>query len=130
MNLKVEVTKYVAQQLHLCYDDKAIKQLRRIWWQNPRIKATGGLRLTEQGFTCLTNADLKFYKIKRDAPELVQVNKVIIALDNYIDCPFYLTKQDIYVFGDKMAVQLILFSGNVGRFTSAKVRYLEKTLDK
>jgi hypothetical protein len=37
-----------------------------------------------------------------------------------------LTNREIYVFNDKMAVQLVLFSGNIAKFSTAKAKSLDK----
>jgi hypothetical protein len=126
MNPKTKITRYVAEQLGLVSDDKAVKQFRQLWWQNPRTKEKGGLRLTDQGFTCLQNADLKYHKVVFDEP--IQVtNALLIWIDNNIDCPFYITQKEIYLFGEKMAVRLVLFSGSLPKMYRAQKRFEEKT---
>ena len=63
--------------------------------------------------------DIKDYKI--DLPKEIEwTNQLIIRMDQFIDCPFYLTKKAIYVFGEKMAVQLVLFSGNIQKYGLSK----------
>jgi hypothetical protein len=129
MTLKIEITRKVAEILGLSTDSKSIKQLVHLWWGNPRNKSQGGLRLTEQGFECLKQADIKTHRVKLEHRITSYNNQLIIWLDQYIDCPWFLnrngsknkTNLDIYVFSDKMAVQLILFDGDVERFLSAKV---------
>jgi len=128
MNIRNDLTKYVAQQLGLDSSEKNIRRLTKIWWINPRNKPTGGLRLTEQGFNCLQQADIKVHKIKFENPQVFN-NQIIIWLDNYIDCPWYINHKEVYVFGEKMAVQLVLFSGNITKFVTAKANKT-KVLDK
>jgi hypothetical protein len=89
-----------------------------------RKKEKGGLRLTEQGFTCFQQADIKFYRVQFDQ-KLEYTNQLVIWLDRYIDCPFYITNKEIFVFNEKMAIQLVLFSGNVAHFTSIKAKNAE-----
>jgi len=125
MNQKYEITKAVLESLGLVADEKRIKQTIPIWWVNSRKKAKGGLRLTEQGFTCFQNADIKSDKVKFDEP-IFYTNQLVIWIDNNINCPFYITDKEIYVFDEKMAVQLVLFSGNIERFCNAKKRFAEK----
>ena len=125
MNPKHEITKLVLEAKGLIADEKRVKQTIPIWWVNPRKKEKGGLRLTEQGFTCLQQADLKFYDVRFDEP-IFFTNKLAIWIDQNIDCPFYLTDKRIYVFGEQLAVQLVLFSGNIAKFQRAKQRFLEK----
>jgi len=119
MNLKSKLTKYIAETLGLKTDEKSLRKLQSILFLSTRNKSKGGLRLSDQGFDTLQKADLKFYKIKLDEP-VVYNNQLIIWLDHFIDCPWYITNKDIYVFGEKMAVQLVLFSGNIVKFTIAK----------
>jgi hypothetical protein len=119
MNLKPKLTKYIAETLGLKTDEKSLRKLQSILFLSTRNKSKGGLRLSDQGFDTLQKADLKFYKIKLDEP-VVYNNQLIIWLDHFIDCPWYITNKDIYVFGEKMAVQLVLFSGNIVKFTIAK----------
>lgn len=119
MNQKVEITKYIAEQLSIPFDKKKFKILLHNWWQNPMIKPQGGLKLTSDGYKNIKLAGLKEYKIRFEEPMHFQ-NKHIIWLDNFIDCPWYITNREMIVFGEKMAVQLVLFSGNVVRFTTAK----------
>jgi hypothetical protein len=123
MNQKIELTTYVAKESNLPADEKSIKKLIPVWWQNPRTKITGGLRLTDEGFARFTT-QLKAHKVRFDQP-VEYTNQLIIQLDNFIDCPWYVSKKEIYVFSEKMAVQLVLFSGNIAKFSSAKAKNLK-----
>lgn len=126
MNPKYEITKLVLESLKLPTDDERIRKTIPTWWVNPRRKETGGLRLTEQGFECLCKADIKYYEIKFDEP-LNYTNQFAIWIDRNLDCPFYITSRKIYVFGERMAVQLVLFEGNIQKFKRAKERFQQKT---
>ena len=106
-------------------DEKRIKQTIPTWWFSTRNKDKGGLRLTEQGFECLQKADIKCYEIKFDEP-IVVTNELIIWIDQNIDCPFFLSNKQIWVFGEKTAIQLVLFSGNIAKFHRAQKRFAEK----
>lgn len=115
MDQRTEITRYVLQQAGKPHDDAYVKKMFPAFWMNPRQKAKGGLRLTESGWDWLREADLKYYQI--DLPkEIDWTNQLIIRLDQFIECPFYITKKAIYVFGEKMAVQLVLFSGNIQKY--------------
>jgi hypothetical protein len=119
MDQRIEITRVVLESIGLDATEKRVKETLPIWWQNPRQKDSGGLRLTDQGYTCLKQADIKDYKI--DLPKEIEwTNQLIIRMDQFIDCPFYLTKKAIYVFGEKMAVQLVLFSGNIQKYGLSK----------
>ena len=121
MNQKTEITKYVMTHLNVEITDKTLKKYNSILWQNIRQKPIGGLRLTEQGFKSLVGADIKAHKVSfQDTIEYS--NQLIIWLDQLIDCPWYVTSTEIYVFNEKLAIQLVLFSGNIARFSAAKVK--------
>jgi hypothetical protein len=128
MNPKHEITKAVLEFLELPADDRRIKQTILTWWVNPRNKDKGGLRLTDQGFDCLAKAGIKHYELKFDEP-IEYTNELIIWIDQNIDCPFYITNKKIWVFGEKLAVQLVLFSGNIAKFHRAQKRFAEKQKD-
>lgn len=125
MNLKYNLTKLALESNGLDANDKRIKQTIPIWWANPRKKSKGGLRLTEQGFECLKQADLKFHEIRLDEPIFFN-NEMIVWIDQNIDCPFYINNKKIWVTSEKMAVQLVLFSGNIQKFQRAQKRFTEK----
>jgi hypothetical protein len=126
MNQKTEITKYVISQLGLSPDDKTFKRALNLWWRNPRKKTRGGYRLTAQGYDALRNAQIKDYKVALSTSEIYWSNQLIIWLDKYVDCPFYITKDYIFVFGEKMAVQLVLFSGNIQKFGLCRAKNVAK----
>jgi hypothetical protein len=119
MNLKTNLTKYVLEQLGYDIDEKSIKKHQREWWFSTRNKQKGGLRLTNEGFLALTQSDIKCHRISLEK-DLEYTNQQIIWLDNFIDSPWYLTNKDIYVFTERMAIQLILFSGDIKKFLFSK----------
>ena len=121
MTIKIKITQYVAEQLGLAIDEKSINNLKQVLWQNPRNKEKGSLRLTDRGFVSLKQADLKCHKVVFEDP-VEYTNQTILWLDNFIECPWYTTKKEIFVFDDKIAVQLVLFSGNIGRFVEIKAK--------
>jgi hypothetical protein len=47
---------------------------------------------------------------------------MVLQLDHFVDVPFYLDNNSIYVFDSNMAIQLILFSGNLQKFGQARAR--------
>jgi hypothetical protein len=123
MNQKIEITKFVASQNGLATDDKSVKKFVVQWWQNPRPKEKGGLKLTEEGFARLTT-QFKPHKVKFDQP-VEYTNQLILRLDNFIECPWFVSKKEIFVFDDKMAVQLVLFSGNITKYSTAKAKSIK-----
>ena len=108
----------MANQFGLPNDENSIRDLVLLGWRNPRKKEKGGLRLTEEGFA-RASAHIKVHQILIQE-EIEYNNQLIIHLDNFIECPWYLSSKAIFVFDDKIAVQLILFSGNISRFTAAR----------
>ena len=124
IDIKSDITKYTMAHLNLEVNEKTIKQTISMWWQHPKTKLVGGLRLTQQGYACLINADLKDYRIAFENPVYL-TNQLVIWLDRFIDCPFYLTDREIFVFSERMAIQLVLFSGDIQRFSAAKAESLK-----
>ena len=121
MDQRAKITEFVIDQLDLNKHKTQIvyKRYFNSWWQNPRKKAAGGMRLTVQGYTFLKHAGLKEYKIDLNE-EIIWNSRLIIDLDNLIDCPFYISKNSVFVFCERMAVQLVLFSGNIAKYRWAK----------
>jgi len=120
MNQKIEITHYAAEQLGLPTDDRSIRNHKRLWWQNLRIKDRGGLQLTTAGYKALVQAGIRDLKVKYDA-KFEYNNQFILMLDNHIEVPWYITPKAIHVFNDRLAVQLVLFSGNIERLIRAKI---------
>ena len=121
MDIKLQLTKIVSNQLGWPSDDKTLQKNHCLIWQNPRAKVQGGYRLTDEGLDIfMAKMEMKSYEIDFPA-ELTITNKITIWLDRFIDGPYYITKKSIIVFKEKMAVQLILFSGDVEKFGIAKV---------
>ena len=123
-NQKIEITKYLAEQEGL---DIEIRKLVPAWWQNPRKKDIGGLRLTDTGFEVMSK-HFKGHMVRfEETSKMKFSNQLIIRLDNFITCPWFINHRAVWVFDDKMAIQLVLFSGNIEKFTTAKARSLDKT---
>ena len=128
MNQKFELTKILLEHLGKDTSEKNIRKYVPVFWVNPRRKDRGGLRLTERGFEALQLADIKYYEIKIE-DSIIWTNDFTIWLDQNLECPFYITNRKIWVFGEKLAVQLVLFSGNVQKYYRAKKRFQEKIID-
>jgi hypothetical protein len=112
---KIEVTKSILAILNPTATPKQYDTALKSWWCNRRNKTKGGLRLTEQGYLAFLEAEIKDHHIKFE-DRIEFNNQLIIWLDQFIDCPFFITNREIIVFGERTAVQLVLFSGNVDRF--------------
>ena len=120
MNWKETYTKIFLKQSDRAVSDANVKQYMSDWWQNTRGKTDGGLRLTEEGFDFLhDNLEIQMYEIPfpRDFKFTTQT---YIFLDQFITCPYYLTKNMIIVFDEKKALELHLFSGDVKKYGLTK----------
>jgi hypothetical protein len=104
-----------------------IEKYYQTWWKNIRENGERSLRLTDVGFKFLKDNNLlKFYRI--DTVDTVYTSKVTIWLDKYLNCPWYLDKKCIWVSKETVAVQLILFGGDLVKYGSARARSDEKSL--
>ena len=120
MDAKLRLTKHCLTELNLPTDDASITKHLQIWWRNPRLLGERSFALTPEGFEVLSNQiNLKFYELELP-DDIVFTNQLVIWLDRYIDCPFFLTKKTIFVSREKVAVQLILFNGDLAKFGKAK----------
>ena len=118
---KLQLTERLLTQLGIATTPKSIKEWHLLWWQNPRDNGFHSLRLTERGLEDFeTKVGLKSYKIDFPEPIEVVTNQLILHLDRFIDSPYYVTRKYIKVFTEKMAVQLVLFSGDVQKYGLAK----------
>lgn len=119
MSNKVTYTKLFLKELGKSYNDMAVKEHLPLWWYNTREKEEGGLRLTEEGFDAINTIGLQTYDIPypKDMPITTQI---IIFLDKFIDCPYYLTNKSITVTNERKAVELGLFSGDLRKYGLTK----------
>jgi|TARA_B100001094_G_C18142587_1_gene778747 hypothetical protein len=119
MNWKETYTKIFLKELDIAISEANVKQYMPLWWQNTRSKGTGGLRLTDDGFDILSKIGLETYDIPYPK-EMPLTTQVIIFLDQFIDCPYYLTNRSITVTNQKKAVELTLFSGDLRKYGLTK----------
>jgi hypothetical protein len=118
MNKEV-YTKVFLRELGKTTNDSTIDEYLPIWWKNTRRKDEGGLRLTEAGFDMLDEIGVTVYNIPFPS-NMTLTTQVVIFLDKFIDCPYYLTDNSIYVTKEKKAVELTLFSGDMRKYGVAK----------
>tara|TARA_Y100000389_G_C17399728_1_gene484620 strand:- start:160 stop:540 length:381 start_codon:yes stop_codon:yes gene_type:complete len=117
--MKQQYTKVFLKHLDKSIDDIAVEQHLKLWWKNTRDKQVGGLRLTDEGFEMLHQLDITMYDVPFPK-EMKLTSQVIIFLDKFIDCPYFLTQSGIYVTNEKKAVELSLFSGDINRYGMTK----------
>lgn len=127
MNWKETYTKIFLNQQNKSIDDANIKQYMPIWWQNTRNKDSGGLRLTDRGYEMLLEIGVATYDIPYPS-ELELTTQVIIFLDHFIDCPYYLGKRSISVTNEKKAVELTLFAGDLRKYGIVKAMTKSKKM--
>ena len=125
MNWKETYTKVFLKQLNKTVNSATVAEYMPIWWQNTREKTSGGLRLTELGFDVINTIDLATYEIPYPA-DMPLTTQIIIFLDQFIDCPYYLTPRSITVTNEKKAVELTLFSGDLRKYGLTKAMTRQK----
>ena len=119
MDIKYQLTSELLKLIDPATPSTGIEKLMWTVWKNPKKKDTG-FALTDAGFDMFSDIlELKFYQI--DLPDTLSItNKVCIWLDKYVDCPFYISNRTLFVSREKVAVQLVLFSGDLHKFGLAK----------
>ena len=91
---KIAYTKLFLKELGKSSNEEAIKEYLPLWWKNTRDKKEGGLRLTKAGYDILEKINLHTYTIPYPK-EMPLTTQVIIYLDKFIDCPYFLTNKYI-----------------------------------
>ena len=77
------------------------------------------LRLTKLGFEYIESLDLKTYTIKFPQ-KIIFTPQTYLWLDEFVDCPYFVDKAKIIVTMEKMALQLMLFAGDVTKYGLAR----------
>jgi hypothetical protein len=114
-------TKFL-KELGLETNNKNIRKHHIMWWMNPRSRDNNsGYRLTDAGYLMLTEKlGIKSYEIS--VPENTEWSSgLLLKLDKFLDSPYTIHPKCIVVFKEKTAVELILFEGDIQRYTTAKV---------
>jgi hypothetical protein len=120
MNQKQQITRKVLEIINPDATDKDYQTAFHSWWVNTLTKNKGGLRLTKDGYEAFQQADIKSYRVVYDNGPVYFINQLFVWLDQHVDCPYFITLDEIFVFSEKMAVQLMLFSGNIYKYGYAK----------
>lgn len=127
--LKELYTKVFLQQVGLPSDDDSVRQYIKKWFRNPREKLDSSLTLTDEGFEFLVSkVGLKSYRIPFPK-DFQMTTQVVLFLDKFLDCPNYYNKKEIYVFKEKKAAELMLFSGDVRKYGIAKALARQRELE-
>lgn len=121
MNQKLQLTKTLLKELNVVVTDKQLKSWYSLWWLNPRDNGTNSMRLTERGLDDFEQKlGLKSYQVSFPTPIENFHNKLFLDLDKTISGPYFLTRKYIKVFVEKTAVQLVLFGGDIKKYTKSK----------
>ncbi len=109
-------TKFFLKEWGKSTDDANIHLHRHVWWYNTRTKDQGGLRLTDKGLEFLISVlELKDYEIP--FADNIELNpQLIIFLDKFLDCPYFLGSQSLTVFSEKKSFELMLFADDIRRY--------------
>lgn len=118
---KQKITQYVLEQLNMPSDLSSVKNAIPQLWCSIRVNQTNGFRLTDYGYACMIQSNIKSHKIAVD-PSVKWTSQMLIWMDRYFDCPFFIQKNHIYLFGERTAVQLTLFSGDITKFVKGKLK--------
>jgi len=120
MDWKTTYTKIFLQQANISVNENTMKEYLPVWWKNSRAKAEGGLRLTEEGLKFVQERlQLQTYDVPFPQ-EFTITTQVLIFLDKFIDCPYYLAADGIIVTNEKKAMELHLFSGDIRKYGLTK----------
>ena len=120
MDRKTVYTRTFMQLLEQPIHDETVKTNYYTWWQNVRESYQArSLRLTKQGFEMLESIDLKTYTVKFPQ-KIIFTPQTYLWLDEFVDCPYFVDKAKIIVTMEKMALQLMLFAGDVTKYGLAR----------
>jgi hypothetical protein len=120
MDRKTAYTRTFMQLLEQPIHDETVKTNYYTWWQNVRESYQArSLRLTKQGFEMLEIIDLKTYTIKFPQ-KIIFTPQTYLWLDEFVDCPYFVDKAKIIVTMEKMALQLMLFAGDITKYGLAR----------
>jgi hypothetical protein len=119
-------TKIFLKQAGQTISEENVRTKMRLWWKNNRTKKEGGLRLTDEGLEFVTQTlELAAYEVPFPL-SLDLKPQVIIFLDKFIDCPYYLTEKSITVLSERKCFELYLFNGDVQKYGLTKAMSRKK----
>lgn len=120
MNWKETYTKIFLKQAGKSVNDVSLKEYIPQWWQNTRTKSEGGLRLTDEGLRfIMEDLELQTYDVPYPH-DFELTTQVVIFLDKFITCPYYMGRKGITVTDEKKALELHLFSGDIRKYGLTK----------
>lgn len=117
---KRDYTKIFLESAGIQVNENIIEKNKKYWWWNLRDKSEGGLRLTDDAINFIKNdSQIKTYTVP--FPDNLTITpQILLWLDNFIECPYHITKKDITVLKEKSAFELYLFSGDLRKMGYSK----------
>ena len=120
MDVKTAYTRTFMQLLEQPLHEETIKTCYYTWWQNVRESYQArSLRLTRIGLEMINKLDIKIYIVKFPA-KIIFTPQTFLWLDEYVNCPYYMDKKQIIVTTESMALQLMMFAGDVTKYGLAR----------
>jgi hypothetical protein len=120
MDVKTAYTQTFMQLLNQTVHEENLKSCYYTWWQNVRESYQArSLRLTKQGLDIVKKLDIKTYTIKFP-DKIIFTPQTFLWLDEFVDCPYYVDKKQITVTMERMALQLMMFAGDVTKYGLAR----------
>jgi hypothetical protein len=120
MDTKTAYTRTFMTLLEQPIHEESIKNNYYTWWQNVRESYQArSLRLTKEGLNMLEKLEIKTYNIKFP-DKIIFTPQTYLWLDEFVDCPYFVDKKQIHVTLEKMALQLMMFAGDVTKYGLAR----------
>lgn len=120
MDTKTAYTRTFMMMLEQKIHDETIKTNYYTWWQNVRESYQArSLRLTKIGLQVVKDLDIKTYQIKFP-DKIIFTPQTYLWLDEFVDCPYFVDKKHIVVTMEKMALQLMMFAGDITKYGLAR----------
>lgn len=120
MDTKTAYTRTFMELLNQPIHDESIKTNYYTWWQNVRESYQArSLRLTREGLKMLERLDIKTYVIKFP-DRIIFTPQTYLWLDEFVDSPYFVDKKQIHVTMERMALQLMMFAGDITKYGLAR----------
>ena len=120
MDVKTAYTRTFMQLLNQPAHEETLKTYYYTWWQNVRESYQArSLRMTRSGLEVLKKLEIKTYSIKFP-DKIIFTPQTFLWLDEFVDCPYFVDKKQIVVSMERMALQLMMFAGDVTKYGLAR----------
>jgi hypothetical protein len=115
-------TKLLGQLLTDTPNPKEIEKYHKAWWRNTRFENQNSLRLSDAGYVAFTER-LNLTKYEIEIPKDTDwTAQLVLRLDNFLESPYYIKSSSIVIFREKTAIELILYGGDVQKYSWAKAK--------